>query len=154
MVLQHEDGTLWLSGSECPCWLLGAAHLACALGAGLIIQREHLPVGHLPSLVVAVCRGRSSGHECQGHNRSLCWSEEAAGGSKSHLPWHTGQQAPSGWKGYVQLMGQSTGEQATEPSCRTWKTLREALRIVCAPHSVQGIFRSQVGRCEGAGREA
>lgn len=40
--------------------LPGPAHLARALCTGLIVQGEHLAVHHLPSLVVAVCRGRGN----------------------------------------------------------------------------------------------
>lgn len=36
----------------------GPAHLAYALGTGLIVQGEHLAVPHLPPLVVAVCSGQ------------------------------------------------------------------------------------------------
>lgn len=36
----------------------GPAHLARALGTGLIVQGEHLAIHHLPPLVVAVCRDR------------------------------------------------------------------------------------------------
>lgn len=44
----------WPGSSQFP----GPAHLARALGTGLIVQGEHLAVHHLPSLVVAVCGGQ------------------------------------------------------------------------------------------------
>ena len=56
-VLQRDNRPDAVPGRAAPA-SPGPAYLARALGTRLIVQGEHLAVHHLPSLVVAICRGR------------------------------------------------------------------------------------------------